>query len=161
MSVDFNFEFTADKQAVTPHYSCLMSSDSENPGICNYAMAAASISLLVSAAVSLLQVRASSVADDIVTSLLRPAGHSLPEATGRQWRSSTTGLLQTCCRHITILMPQARPARACHRMMFASLTLLPASQCITCDLCGCGGVLDFVLGAAGTGWWIAASVLLK
>lgn len=88
MSVDLNVEFTADKQAISPHYSCLMSADSSNPGICNYAMAAASISLLVSAAVSLL-------------------------------------------------------------------------QCVTCDLCGCGGVLDFVLGAAGTGWWIAASMLLK
>ncbi|KAK9904956.1 hypothetical protein WJX75_006424 [Coccomyxa subellipsoidea] len=32
--------------------------------------------------------------------------------------------------------------------------------CCTCDLCGCGVVLEFLFAAAGTAWWAVGAVVL-
>lgn len=88
LNVTVDTQISTQKQTVKPVYSCLMTDDTSNPAVCNYALVAASFSLVATAAVSIL-------------------------------------------------------------------------QCVTCDLCGCGATLDFVLGAVGAGWWLMASFLFK
>lgn len=35
--------------------------------------------------------------------------------------------------------------------------LISLVQCVTCHLCGIGGVLDVIFAAAGTAWWVVVS----
>eukprot|EP00884_Botryococcus_braunii_P007565 jgi/Botrbrau1/1680/Bobra.116_2s0024.1 len=42
--------------------------------------------------------------------------------------------------------------------LLASL-LVAIFQCVTCNLCGCGSLLDFIFAAAACAWWAAASLL--
>jgi hypothetical protein len=32
-------------------------------------------------------------------------------------------------------------------------------QCVTCNMCGCGSLLDFIFSAAACAWWAAASLV--
>lgn len=59
LNVDIKTDTSSPKTAVKPQaqYTCLMTDDYSNPAVCNYALVAASFSLIATAAVSILQVR--------------------------------------------------------------------------------------------------------
>jgi hypothetical protein len=57
LNVEVKPDISTQKQALKTQYSCLMTDDTSNPAVCNYALVAASFSLIATAAVSILQVR--------------------------------------------------------------------------------------------------------
>ena len=76
LQVDVAAAVSTSSQQVKPHYTCLMTDETENPAVCNYAIVAGSFSLIATAAVSILQVGClRSLLETTLVCSIDPAAH--------------------------------------------------------------------------------------
>ncbi len=66
------------------------------------------------------------------------------------FRSALNGICKT-------IWPEHCVTGSCEALLMCKTVRV--LQCVTCNMCGCGSLLDFIFSAAACAWWAAASLV--